>query len=116
MPSKHSSAPLPNRARILERFESRGISMRVAAAHLDVDHGHLSRVLHGDRPGSRALLESAAELAETIPPDEENPQDDTCRQYDICRLISAAAHLFFLKRGDFENELCNPAAQRRNNH
>ena len=122
MPSKHPSTPRPDRALILKRLETRGISVRAVAARLEVDRGHLLRVLNGARPGSRALIESAAALSESMPPDDERKQkDDIGRQFDICRLISAAAHVFFLKRGDFENEMCNGAARRKktedlNNH
>jgi transcriptional regulator with XRE-family HTH domain len=107
MPAKRSATERPDPSLILRRFERRGISLRAAAARLQVDRGHLSRVLNGERPGSRELLESAADLAETMITDTDR------RQEDVCRLIAAAVHVFFLKRGDFQNPICGRAWQRK---
>ncbi len=66
---------------------------------------HLRRVLSGKREGSIALLRTVAEAIETIPG---RPRR---RQEDIHRLIDAATHTFFLKRGDFESAICTDAAR-----
>ena len=88
----------PNPSDIRRRLEARGIAVRALAVRLGVNQTHLIRVLSGERPGSRRLLESMAELVETMPG--RRPQDD------VGRLIDAAVHVFFLKRGDFESEIC----------
>lgn len=90
--------PPPDPAYLRRRLEARGISMRAVAVQLGMDVGHLARVLRDQRPGSRALLDSVAELVEIMPG--RRPQED------VARLINAAVHMFFLKRGDFESEMC----------
>jgi len=85
---------------IRQYIERRGISSWSIAAHLGIDQGHLYRVLTGKRPGSAALLRSVAELAESLGRRRRS-------QADIGRLISAAEHVFFLKRGGFQSEIFN---------
>ena len=84
----------------------RRISSWAIASRLGVDHSHLVRVLAGKRPGSPALLRSVAEMAASI----KRPRRS---QEDIARLVDAATHVFFLKRGGFESEIC---AQPRGKH
>lgn len=90
------STPPPERWLLLRRLEACGISIHAAAAQLGVDRGHLYRVLHGYRPGSRALLESVAGLV---------PADGVACQKDAGQLFDAAVHLFFIKRGRFESAI-----------
>jgi transcriptional regulator with XRE-family HTH domain len=84
-----------NISEIRQHLDRRGISVHAVATALRVDPRHLRRVLSGERGGSRALLEAVAELVETMPG--RRPQED------VGRLIDAAVHMFFLRRGDFES-------------
>jgi transcriptional regulator with XRE-family HTH domain len=86
---------------IRRRLEWRGISVHAIARSLGVDPRHLRRVLSGERPGSRALLKSVADLAETM--SGRRPQED------VARLINAAVHVFFVKRGKFDSEVWSGA-------
>jgi len=95
----------PTAAGIRQYLEKRGISMWAVARRLGMHPGHLRRVLTGRREGSLALLKSVAEMAETMPG---RPRR---RQQDVERLIDAATHMFFLKRGDFESAICTDAAR-----
>ncbi len=83
---------------IRQYLQRRGISSWAIANRLDIDHSHLARVLNGKRPGSAALLRSVAEMAESM----DRPHRS---QADLTRLIDAAAHVFFLKRGGFESDI-----------
>ena len=97
---------------VRRRLEERGISVYAVATRLGMHPGHLRRVLRGERPGSAALLQSVADIAEAMP---EQPQrrPDRRSSEDIGRLIEAAAHVFFLKRGKFESPICVGAGRRR---
>jgi len=97
--------PPPNPSDIRRRLEWRGISVHAVAVHMGMDPRHLRRVLNGERPGNRALLETIAELAETMPG--RRPQED------VARFIDAAVHMFFLKRGKFESEIWTGAGPRK---
>jgi len=90
-----------NPALLLRRLEQQGISVSAVATRLRMDPAHLRRVLRGERPARAALLQSVAELAETM--EEPRPPRDP---EDIERLIEAAAHMFFLRRGRFESAIC----------
>jgi transcriptional regulator with XRE-family HTH domain len=95
-------AKMPHRAaEIARRIEGRGISVHAVAVRLGVDPRHLRRVLSGERPGSAALLESMAEVVEALPGRTPQEQEE--------RLINAAVHIFFLKRGAFDSEICRAA-------
>ena len=91
-----------NAETIRQYIERRRISYWTIANRLDIDHSHLARVLNGKRPGSAALLRSVAEMAESM----DSPRRS---QADVSRLIDAAAHVFFLKRGGFESDIFNDA-------
>jgi hypothetical protein len=78
----------------------RRISSWSIARRLEIDHSHLHRVLMGERPGSPALLRSVAEMAESMKRRRPN-------QTNVDRLIDAAAHVFFIKRGCFDSEVFN---------
>jgi len=100
-------------AAIRQRLEANGVSLCKAAARVHANRRHIARVLKGQRPGSRALLESLAGLADlagTAPIPASHPQADTTR------LISAAVHLFFLKRGWFGSEICSRRPRNSTNH
>jgi len=84
--------------RLMRRLHCRGLSVRAIAAQLQVGRAHLQRVLNGERPGSQALLESVAAIVDAQPARR--------RQDDVKRLIHAAVHMFFLKRGTFESDIC----------
>ena len=101
---KTPQTPLPDPFKIARRLDARGISVRAVAIHLGVNQSHLLRVLRGERPGSQALLDSLAELAETMP--------GRRSQEDVARLIGAAVHVFFVRRGDFESPLFEQPVQR----
>lgn len=92
---------------IRQYIEERGISARAIAARLGVHPGHLQRVLSGEREGSRAFLKAVAQMAESMPGRREEKPDD------VERLIDAATHVFFLKRGNFESAICAGAGRRR---
>ena len=92
---------------IRQYIDERGISARAIAARLGVHPGHLQRVLSGERPGSRAFLKRVAQAAESMPGRREERPDD------VERLIAAATHVFFLKRGDFESAICEGAGRRK---
>jgi hypothetical protein len=76
----------------------RRISTWTIARRLEIDNSHLTRVLAGKRPGSRALLQSVVDIAQGLA-SRRRSQDD------LDRLISAAAHVFFLKRGAFQSDI-----------
>jgi transcriptional regulator with XRE-family HTH domain len=82
---------------LLLLIERRGISYRALANHLGIDRGHLQRVLSGERPGSENLLRSLAEAVEG--------NYGRRGQEDVARLIDAAVHVFFLRRGRFQSEV-----------
>jgi hypothetical protein len=75
------------------------------AVRVNIDPRHLRRVLAGERPGSVALLDSVSDLAEEMPG--HTPQEKEAS------LINAAVHMFFLKRGGFDSEICRAAPIRR---
>ena len=90
---------------IARRLDERHISIRSVAARLCVNQSHLLRVLRGDRPGSDDLRASLTELVESMP--------GLRSQEEQARLINAAVHVFFVKRGDFQSavfEEMDPAA------
>ena len=84
---------------ILQYLQRRRISVWSVAMHLDTDPGHLRRVLTGRREGSQALLRAVLEAAMTM---QGRPRR---RHQDIDRLLHAATHMFFLKRGNFESAI-----------
>jgi hypothetical protein len=90
------NAPDPETVR--QYLLRRRISTWCIAHRLGIDCSHLQRVLTGKRPGSAALLRSVIEMAESI----KRPRRS---QEDIGRLIDAAAHVFFLKRGGFQSDI-----------
>jgi len=92
-------APEPDPEIILWQLDREGISVRTIAEILEVDHGHLCRVLHGDRSGSRQLLQAAADLAATMTAEARR------RKPKVIPLIAAATHMFFIRRGIFESEI-----------
>jgi hypothetical protein len=84
---------------IRQYLQRRRISSWSIARRLEIDHGHLHRVLTGQRPGSAALLKAVAEMAEKLTHHRNHEE--------IHRLIDAATHVFFLKRGGFESDIFN---------
>jgi transcriptional regulator with XRE-family HTH domain len=94
----------PKYSALREQIQDRGISVRSIAQRVGVNQSHILRVLNGERPGSRALLASIAELVETM--------GDRRAQEEDGRLIRAAVHMFFLKRGNFESDIFNSPAER----
>jgi transcriptional regulator with XRE-family HTH domain len=103
-PNKRSKEEAPQAEEIWRQLERKGISIHSIASRLQVNRGHLHRVLRGQRRGSRALLEALAELVEAMPG--RRPQEESAR------LIDAAVHMFFLKRGDFDSEIFSAGAWR----
>ncbi len=97
----------PEPAIIRQYLEQRGISTSAIADRLGVHPGHLRRVLNGEREGSRSFLRSVARTAESMP---DRRRD---RPEDVERLINAATHVFFLKRGNFESAICIGAGRRK---
>jgi hypothetical protein len=81
---------------IRQELKRRGISIWSAAKQVRVDPSHLRRVLSGKREGNPALLYSVAEIAGLCGPGRYGRTHE-----EIHRLIDAAAHVFFLKRGQF---------------
>jgi transcriptional regulator with XRE-family HTH domain len=93
---------------IRQYLEQRQISVRALAARMGMHHhGHLLRVLRGEREGSREFLKSVVNAAESM----QGPRQE--RPDDVERLIDAATHVFFLKRGDFESAICADAGRRK---
>jgi len=91
----------PEPSVIRQELEDRGISARAVAANMGIHPSHLQRVLSGRREGSRRFLKSIVDAIERMPTRRrERPPDD------VERLIDAATHVFFLKRGDFESAIC----------
>jgi len=99
--------PAPEPALVRQYLAARGISARAIAARMGIHPGHLQRVLNGERPGSRALLRRVARAAEKMPGRRREDPDEAQR------LIDAATHVFFLKRGDFESAICAGANRRK---
>jgi len=95
--------PPPSGAIIRQRLEELGISGYAVSARLKVHRTHLNRVLNGERRGV-ALRRALAELLETET--EAAPAPGPPAHEDVVRLVDAATHMFFLKRGDFESEIC----------
>ena len=87
-----------NAETIRQYIERRRISYWTIANRLEIDHSHLARVLRGKRPGSKALLRSVAEMAESM----DRPDR---RLSDVHRLVGAATHVFFLNRGAFDSDI-----------
>ena len=87
-------------ASIRKQLEERGIPMGAVAARLGIDRGHLHRILHDQRSASPEMLRSMAVLAASM------PQRARRHHEDAARLIEAATHTFFLKRGVFESAIC----------
>jgi len=87
---------------VLEYLEERQISVWAVAKRMDADSTHLRRVLTGRRPGSQELLKSVLDTAQSMP-----TRHRSRRHEDTERLIGAAAHMFFLRRGDFESAIFN---------
>jgi hypothetical protein len=94
---KTPSESAPEIEEIARQIEYSEISIRSIAEHLNVNQSHLLRVLRGERVCSRALREALAEFAKTIP--------GRRAQFEDSRLINAAVHMFFLKRGDFQSDI-----------
>jgi hypothetical protein len=90
-------------ADVRRRLEASGISLCAAASKVHGNYRHIVRVLKGERPGSRALLESLASLAET----ETKPVRASLTHREASHLIATAVHVFFLKRGRFDSEICS---------
>jgi hypothetical protein len=86
-------------ALVLQYLERRQISVWAVAVRMEADPTHLRRVLTGRRAGSQALLRSVLETARSMPARPHRRQEDTDR------LIEAATHVFFLRRGDFESAI-----------
>jgi transcriptional regulator with XRE-family HTH domain len=97
----------PTASTIRRYLEDRGISARAVAARMGVHPGHLQRVLSGRRQGSRGFLKSVMQVAKNMPGRREERPDE------VERLIDAATHVFFLKRGDFESAICAGGGKRR---
>ena len=98
---------LPLTAEFVRQYlERKGITSCAVASAMGVHPGHLQRVLNGERRGSTLLLQTALETAQSIP--------DQREQRDVIRLLDAATHLFFLKRGQFESPLCNTPLRDKN--
>jgi transcriptional regulator with XRE-family HTH domain len=91
---------------IRQYLEHRQISARALAMRMGIHPGHLQRVLSGEREGSREFLKAIANAAERMPDGRREDPDD------VERLIGAATHVFFLKRGDFESAICAGARRR----
>ena len=84
---------------VLQYLEERHISIWAVARRMESDSTHLRRVLTGRREGSQELLRSVLENARAMPTRYHRRNEDTTR------LIEAAAHIFFLQRGDFESAI-----------
>jgi len=67
---------------------------------METDATHLRRVLTGQRKGSQALLQAVMDAAETMQGRRVHRSSD-----EVDHLIEAAAHMFFLQRGDFESAI-----------
>jgi hypothetical protein len=90
----------PTATSIRAYLAEHGISVWAVAIAMRIDPAHLHRVLTGKRKGSPALFCAAAETAETLAPSHKrNSKEDH-------RLIDAAMHSFFLRRGYFESSIC----------
>jgi transcriptional regulator with XRE-family HTH domain len=90
----------PDPSAIRQLLVERGISTAALALHLGVDRGHLHRILNGQRLGSTSLLRSIADFADNM------PDSPVPRQEEMKRLIDAATHMFFVRRGLFESSIC----------
>ena len=90
---------------LIYQIERRGIPITRLARRLGMNQSHLRRVLTGERPATETLLRSLAEFLE----------DKRGRhiQEDTARLIGAAVHVFFLKRGRRQSEIWRPPFQYR---
>lgn len=88
----------PTAESIHQYIRRRRLSTWTIATRLEIDHSHLVRVLTGKRHGSAALLRSVAEMAESL-------KRRRRSQDDVARLIGAASHVFFLKRGAFQSDI-----------
>lgn len=84
---------------VLQYLERRRISIWSVAMRMEADPTHLRRVLTGRRRGSQALFKSVLQTARSMPARPHRRQEDTDR------LIEAATHVFFLRRGDFESAI-----------
>jgi len=90
----------PTASGIRAYLAEHGISVWALAVAMRIDPAHLHRVLKGKRKGSPALFCAAVETAEAIAPSHKrNSKEDH-------RLIDAAMHSFFLRRGYFESAIC----------
>jgi transcriptional regulator with XRE-family HTH domain len=89
----------PTPSGIRQNLQDRGISVRAVATRMGIHPGHLQRVLSGKRAGSRKFLKSIADEIKGMPDRRHQRQDE------VERLIDAATHMFFLKRGDFESAI-----------
>ncbi len=90
--------PKLDAAELRLQLRLRGISVRAVAIRLGINQSHLLRVFAGTRPGSHELLDAVGELIDSIP-------IRHVQEEDMC-LINAAVHMFFLKRGKFDSEVC----------
>jgi len=85
---------------VLDYLQERRISVWAVARRLETDATHLRRVLTGQRKGSQALLQAVMDAAETMQGRRVHRTGD-----EVDHLIDAAAHMFFLQRGDFESAI-----------
>jgi len=91
--------PKLDAAELRLQLRLRGISVRAVALRLGTNQSHLLRVFAGTRPGSHQLLDAVGALIDSIPIRHVQEED--------MRLINAAVHMFFLKRGKFDSEVCH---------
>lgn len=85
---------------INDTLDQKGISIWALARRMDIDQGHLRRVLQGQRPGSAKLLQEMWDTLQSMPGRRRRRVHE-----DIHRLVRAAVHVFFVNRGDFESDI-----------
>lgn len=76
---------------VRQRIASKNLSQGAISDRVAVDRGHLGRVLRGERRVSSSLLAALEVATEEMAPRHVQEQS--------ARLIDAAVHVFFLKRG-----------------
>lgn len=87
---------------LIAMMSKRGLSLRKAAARLNVSHVHLYLVLSRGRI-SDSLLDSLEVLLRSMP---EKPTQRT--QADARRLIDAGCDSMLISRGIFRSVICGP--------
>jgi hypothetical protein len=85
---------------ITEALDQKGISIWALARKMDIDQGHLRRVLQGSRPGSAKLLQEMWDTIQAMQGRRRRRIHD-----DLDRLVRAAVHVFFVQRGDFDSAI-----------